>query len=297
MRIAAGEAVREDTPTGAVDLADSWDGSYEPFTLEPEYGALNRAFIQTIPLTDGQFVVDIACGIGLMGEMIRERDPSVRLLALDLDADAIAASRARAISHSATCHLRAAAEQLPLTEACAGGVLIGNAIQLFDPIDNAIREARRVVRRDGWLAFNTSFFAGTFVPGTERFYRAWIEEALRLIKLWDHERRTSGHSGIARRRGTVARAFSRPWLRPEEYERKLMDNGFRIESSTLRTVMLSKRSFEAIGSYAGLATVLLSGYPAEIACRALTAAAAPAVATTGQASLPRYWLEVVARPT
>ena len=57
---------------------------------------------------------------------------------------------------------------------------------------------------------------------------------------------------------------------------------------------MNQRSLETVGSYAGLACVLLSGYSVEIACEALEAAAGPAFKVYGSNGVRRLWLEVVA---
>ena len=57
--------------------------------------------------------------------------------------------------------------------------------------------------------------------------------------------------------------------------------------------MLNQRCFETIGAYAGLAKVLLSGYPVKLACEALEKASAPTLVVIGMDEVPRFWLEMV----
>jgi len=97
-----------------------------------------------------------------------------------------------------------------------------------------------------------------------------------------------------RRKGLTRPAFSRPWLSREQYERILSRNGFTIHCAAEREVLLTAQSFQAIGSYAGLASVLLSGYPTDLACEALEKSAGRALASFEMDAIPRNWIEFVA---
>jgi ubiquinone/menaquinone biosynthesis C-methylase UbiE len=193
--------------------------------------------------------------------------------------------------------IQASANCIPITRGVIDAVIIGNAIQLFENKDQVIREVNRVLRPAGILAFNTSFYAGTFVPGTERFYIRWIEEAIRRIKNRHEDSKMKGLGGIPRKKGLAKPAFSSPWLSKGQYARLLESNGFEVKSVVERTVLLTQRSFEKIGSYAGLAEVLLSGYPAQIGCEALAESVGPALAACNLGEVPRYWIEFVAVKT
>ena len=90
-------------------------------------------------------------------------------------------------------------------------------------------------------------------------------------------------------------AFSRPWLSPKQYVGALDQQGFEVETLHERTVPLGRTELEAIGGYAGLAAVLLSGYPVEVAAEALVAGVSPALESLGSDVVPRGWLECLAR--
>jgi len=57
---------------------------------------------------------------------------------------------------------------------------------------------------------------------------------------------------------------------------------------------ISQRGLELVGAYGGLAEVLMSGYPVEVASECLQRAAGRAFERLGIESVPRNWLEVVA---
>jgi len=67
-----------------------------------------------------------------------------------------------------------------------------------------------------------------------------------------------------------------------------------IRSVHERNVQMNQRCFETVGAYAGLAEVLMSGFPVELASEALMAAVEPALKSIGAQEIPRLWLEEAA---
>ena len=269
------------------------DPSFEPFSREPEYIEVNRGLTQGLPIATARTVVDLACGTGALTALVLEeldrarRDGEaqvsariVQVIGVDLSAEALGLARQHlkdaAPGGEQAALLRTSCDRLPLADDTIDAALMGNAIQLFDDKDRLLKEVRRVLRIGGSFAFNTSFYAGAYLPGTQGFYLTWVQEALRYVSGKDSELRRQGKPGIRRRKGLVPRAFSNPWLSPAEYEELLRRNGFEVTRSAVRVVTLTRHSLQAIGGYAGLATVLLSGYPSELACEALQRAAGPA---------------------
>jgi hypothetical protein len=61
--------------------------------------------------------------------------------------------------------------------------------------------------------------------------------------------------------------------------------------------MMTRKSFEAIGAYAGLASVLFSGYPVDLASEALQETAGKALSIVNKKVVPRNWLEITAVKT
>jgi SAM-dependent methyltransferase len=271
------------------------DTSYEPFSREPEYIQVNELFIQSLGLEQHQRVLELACGTGTLLRLIFERRPGIWLGGVDISREALTLSCRYLAEHGLTANLiEASVDKLPIAERSMDIVIMGNAIQLVDDKERLFGEIYRVLQQRGLFAFNTSFYAGTFVPGTERFYVQWLAQASNFIKRRNEELQARGLQGITRRRGLADRAFSHPWLSIQEYEGLLQQYGFAVRSMVERTVMLTQRSFEAIGAYAGLARVLLSGYPIALACEALAKASGPALAAANMDAVPRYWLEMVA---
>ena len=84
-------------------------------------------------------------------------------------------------------------------------------------------------------------------------------------------------------------------LSPEQWQELLNRYHLEIIQDKRRTVMLTQRSLETIGAYAGFAEVALSGYPVEMASEALQEASGIVFENLGITEIPRLWLEIVAR--
>jgi ubiquinone/menaquinone biosynthesis C-methylase UbiE len=276
------------------------DTSYEPFSREPEYIELNRLFIRDLTLRPGSTVLDLACGTGtLSGLILAELGGRVRIVGVDLSRRSLLLARADLDAActggsmpATTILVEGSADCLPVSSDSVDAVVMGNAIHYFHDPDHLFREIRRVLRPGGLFAFNTSFYAGTFVPGTEKFYEEWLKEAVKYLRGRDGEARRGGGPGIRRTRGQAPPAFSRRWQSPEEYLNALGRHGFGARSVNYRTVEMTQRAFETVGAYEGLAAVLLSGFPAAIASEALTRSVETALASVGLRAVPRHWLEV-----
>lgn len=270
--------------------------SYEPFSERPEYLALNRDFVGGILLGPRDRVLDLACGTGLLSEEVLRRCPDASVVALDLSAESLALARRRLArwGRGRVRFLEASADRVPVPDGSFDLVVMGNAIHNLPDLRGLAREVHRLLDEGGRFAFSTSFYAGTFAPGTEKFYLRWMKEALAHVEREDRRLREAGLAGVPRRRGTPPRSATRPWLTPDAYREVLESEGFCVLATGERAVRLSKASFEAVGSYAGLAEVLLSGFPVEIACRALRESVVPALEACGLPRVPRLWLEMEA---
>jgi SAM-dependent methyltransferase len=283
------------------------DTSYEPFSREPEYIGANRAFIAGLELDRVRQVLDLACGTLTMTDLLLDRlveredqhgGEQARIFGLDLSRESLTLGRrfladtGRRDRLERVALVEGTAVALPFPAGRFDLVMMGNAIQLVPDLEAMLREIHRVLRPGGVFAFNTSFYAGTYCPGTEHVYVRWVQESLEYVLRKDRALRAAGLPGIKRQRGTGAPAFSKPWLSSQEYQDALAAAGLNLIRVHERTVMLNQRSFETIGAYAGLARVLLSGYPVQLACEALDRAAGATLAAVGMTEVPRYWLEV-----
>jgi ubiquinone/menaquinone biosynthesis C-methylase UbiE len=289
------------------------DTSYEPFSREPEYINGNRDFIQEIPFSDAKRVLDLACGTGTISELILEVNPNITIVGLDLSRESLTLGLKDFLAKGLTvrngfvisCDIQGAkpklaliegtADCLPFKDNWADIVFMGHAIHNLPDLDLLLEEIRRVLIPDGLFAFNSSFYAGSQAPGTDHFYQFWWKFAVSYILEKDAELKKRGLPGIPRKRGTSPKA--RPWLSKEDWTQLLYRHGFEINTLNERQIMMTQSNFETVGSYSGLARVMISGYPEELASEALKFAVVPAFEAVGLEQVPRLWLEMSARKT
>jgi ubiquinone/menaquinone biosynthesis C-methylase UbiE len=312
---------------GAQELMDNagtktgmLDTSYDPFSREPSYVELNRKFVRSLGLGGspdvrgtgpgagttgpggGLRIFDLACGTGTLIELaLDEIGGAASIVGLDLSKASLAHARRRLfegpgarLRQASVRLVNASADRLPVFAESADVVLMGNAIHYFKEQGPLLDEIRRVLRAGGLFAFNTSFYAGTFLPGTERFYEEWVKEAVKYVLRRDAEERRQGRPGLTRTRGRGDAPFARRWPSPDEYAAALERHGFTIRSVNQRTATMTRSSFEAIGAYEGCAAALLSGFPVALASEALARSVAPVLEAAGRQTVPRQWLEVAA---
>ena len=74
----------------------------------------------------------------------------------------------------------------------------------------------------------------------------------------------------------------------------LEDAGFTVARANHRPVPISREGLALVGAYGGLAEVLMSGYPMDIASTRLQLAAGRAFDRLGITEVPRNWLEMAA---
>jgi ubiquinone/menaquinone biosynthesis C-methylase UbiE len=284
--------------------------TYEPYSNDPHYLAANREYLGELDLRGAQRVLDLACGTGTLTGILLELHPGLSVVGLDLSYEGLVIARANCVEtgvfrrleshgpagvgHAQVTFLNGSADELPLADACVDAVIMGHSIHLLPDEDRLLAAIARVLRPGGVFSFATSFYAGTFVEGTEHVYHDWTARALAYIRAKDQELKRQGLPGVKRVRGSVPGAFSKPWPTPEEWEERLARHGFGGIKRNIRTTILTQRSFEAIGAYGGFAKVILSGYPVEIGCEALQACAGPTFEAEGIRELERYWLEIAA---
>jgi len=283
--------------------------SYEAHSAEPEYIETNRGLIRSLDFSGVDRLLDLACGTGLLSDLVLEGRPGITICGLDLDRQQLQLTEERfrekglyagnGVSGKAAgvptfMLVEGSADTLPFASDAMDAVLMGNSIHNLPDRDRLVGEIRRVLRPGGLFAFNSAFYAGTYVPGTEKFHQAWVKEALLYVMNRDRELRAKGEPGLKRKRGTVSRASARRWLLPKEWKDILEANGLRVSRIHEREVQMTSRSYETVGSYGGFASLVLAGYPVELACEALQAAVQPALDQTGFTTVPARWLEMTA---
>jgi ubiquinone/menaquinone biosynthesis C-methylase UbiE len=284
--------------------------TYEPFSREPEYVEANRGFVGLVNLAHVRRFLDLACGTGAVGQLLLQAAPTAQLNGIDLDPVQIdlATKEFRELGHEVrrgtalTDELVngkgivtlavGSADELPFPDASFDCVTIANAIHMMPDKDRFLEAVSRVLKPGGLFGFNTAFYAGSYPPGTERHMIHWLREATLFIDRLNEQLVAEGKKPIKKQHGTTRAAFQNRWNSPQEWREKLEARGFAIQTVNERVVMFDERCIAAVGAYGGLAEVLMSGYPVEVAAMALQAAAGPSLAAMNVTAVPRNWLEV-----
>lgn len=289
--------------------------TYSRHSQDHAYTTASQAFLDRQPLGHVQRCLDIACGDGAVSQMLLERAPQASLMGLDIDPVQIRLATERfvklgyAVRHDpeaaaewvpgkpSVIFAQAAFEDTPAPDAGFDCITVTNAIHLVPDKESFVAAVARRLLPGGMFGFNTVFYAGTICDGTHEFYTEWLKAALGYVETLSERRLAQGQPGIRRVRAQGRRAFQNVWLSPADWCALLSSHGIATHDVHERELELDAEFFASAGSYAGLAEVLLSGYPVEIAAEALGATAAEAMATVHRATVPRRWLEVWAAKT
>jgi len=276
----------------AVEVDDTF--SYEPFTQHAFYTAINQALVQQAfahlpPLSPKRplRVVDLACGTGMITQLVRQelckQGRTAEIIAVDRSADALQCAAERLEGAPVTfvqgnlAELEGMVEQADLIFFC-------NAIHLVAGKETLLHQVARFLVPGGILACNTTFFDGAYVEGTERCYRLSIRRALEFLR--------REYSGIRPSRQEHATAMH--WLTPDDYSTLLEEAGFRRLRCALQQGDLSLQAWQDIGSYAGFIEGALPGIPLHLGALALRVAAERVFSELELAAIPRNWLQIIA---
>ena len=288
------------------------NSTYEPYSQEPEYVDANRGLLQTLSLDSVHRVLDLACGTGLLSDLLLEMHPGIAINGIDLSAESLnigrkmftdkgilaadqAALDAAADAHeSAVLMTEGSADELNFAPDTFDLAMMGNAIHLMPDKPKFAEAVARVLKPGASFVFNSVFFTGTFADGTEKLYSEWMKEAFVLLMKKNTERVAAGEKPFARQRGLHGKAFDKGWMTPEEWCGLLEDAGFTIKRTFKRPVAITARGLQLVGAYGGLAEVLMSGYPVDIASECLQEASPIAFNKLGLSEVERYWLEIEA---
>ena len=282
--------------------------SFEWFSSLPNYRAANReqleAFLSDLKLPGPWQGVDVACGVGLMSELCHEIAGKIggflqRTVCVDLDRQALDIAREKLARYPSN-FLQAVGEHLPLRDSVGSFLVLGNGIHMFSAEQKMglFREAFRVLRSGASIFFNSAFYDGTVVEGTEGFYYENVRGAVRkILRMRPRPEELSGQKAEAARH-----------LTPEEYVALVRRAGFEDVAYHEVPVNMDQELWEAISAYGPYAQGALHyKYTAEVACPAMREAVKdifedprfdekfPGMRDGEQRVIPRNWLWVTAR--
>jgi ubiquinone/menaquinone biosynthesis C-methylase UbiE len=271
---------------------DGRDYTFEAFAQHDFYRVVNEHLVdatlrarrepQQSPI---HRALDLACGTGavtqLLVERVRRFREPVEVIAVDPSESAL--EKARRLVGSAARFVRGTAQAFSGVVSGVDVILFCNAIHLLPEKEKVIKEARTALNGQGVLGFNTSFFAGCYAPGTEKFYKLWMLRALQMLKQ---------ESGLRPDRSKVE---AMRWLTEDNYRDLLQRNGFVVEEMKTEEARLTCRSWQDISHYSEFASGALPGVPVDVAIPILERSVAQAYGELDVTEIPRNWLQVVAR--
>jgi ubiquinone/menaquinone biosynthesis C-methylase UbiE len=291
------------------------DTTYKRFAHDPAYVEANAAFVARLPLASVARILDLCGGTGAVGQLMLASAPQASLHAIDLDPVQIGLAaenyaqlgygvrrvedvRTAGPGPARTVSLTVgSAEDLPFPEGSFDCVMIANAIHLIADKDSLVSSISRVLEPGGIFAFSSGFYAGCWPPVTQQVYYEWLKEATAWIARYSAERVAAGEAPVRRVRGKsmlAPVAYQNRWLTPDEWRELLAAKGFEVRDLHERAVMFDHDSLASVGAYSGLAEAQLSGYPVELASRALASTAGLALASANVTSVQHNWIEICA---
>jgi ubiquinone/menaquinone biosynthesis C-methylase UbiE len=274
--------------------------TFEPFAAHSFYTDINRALVKHTlkhlierPAGTALTIVDMACGTGAVTRLIAEemarqgRLEQTRLIGVDPSAEAL--RRAKKGMDETGLHVQAdfiqgEAEDLPKLVQNADAAFFCNAIHLVPDKLAAFRQMASILAPGGIFGCNSAFYTGTYVPGTERFYRLWTRRAIGWLR--------QEHPDVHPSREEKAMAMQ--WITPQEYINLLNQSGFPTVETEKDNVSISLDGWRDLGQYWLFIEGALPGIPLAYGAEALGKAVYEAGQELGITEVLRTWLQIIA---
>ncbi len=275
--------------------------TFEPFASHAFYTEINRSLVRHAlaplappPPNATLTIVDMACGTGavtrLIAEEVTRQGRQAHIIGVDPSAEALRRAhkgmqemQVEAMGVKAD-FVQGEAADLPNLVHDADAAFFCNAIHLLPDKLAAFRLMASILAPGGIFACNTSFYEGTYVEGTERFYRLWTSRAVRLLRKEHPEVHLSRE----------AKAMARQWLDPVEYVNLLKHGGFSHANTTLECGHVTVDGWRDLSQYWLFIEGALPGVPLPLGSAALVSALCQVTQELGITEIPRNWLQIVA---
>ncbi|MDR7555531.1 MAG: class I SAM-dependent methyltransferase [Armatimonadota bacterium] len=281
METQTGHEISRAAPNG--DEGDRF--SFAKFAAHPFFREVNEWLVARARIRPGSDVVDLGCGPGAVTEIILRHmgtPPAGRVYAVDPSASALRLAAQR-IQSAIVRFIQGTAERIASLVPQVDTVVFCNAIHLVPDKAQVVGAVSKIVRPGGVFAFNTSFFEGAYPAETYRFYKLWVLRAVRWLK-------EQGHT-VAR--GVKATAMQ--WLSPDEYRALLAAHGFGETEIAFQEKRLTCQAWEDISEFSLFIEGALPGVPLDLGAEALKVGVRQAFRELGLQSVPRIWLQAIAR--
>jgi ubiquinone/menaquinone biosynthesis C-methylase UbiE len=281
---------------GLMETDETNKFTFEAFAAHPFYTDVNRALVQQAlahlssrPADEPLTIVDMACGTGaitrLVAQEMDQQGRQVHLVGVDPSAEALRRARKSMEEMGAKAEfIQGETEDLPSIVHDVDVAFFCNAIHLVPDKLAAFRQMMSILLPGGIFACNSAFYEGTYVEGTERFYRLWTRRAVGWLRQEHPEVHLSRE----------AKAVAMQWLGPEEYIDLLKQAGFKTVETTSQDVFISLDAWRDLGQYWLFIEGALPGIPLALAASALEQAVYQAGQELGLAEVARTWLQIIA---
>ena len=270
--------------------------TFEAFAAQPFYTEINRSLVHqalkslaTRPANATLTIVDMACGTGavtrLIAQEMERQKRQARIIGVDPSAEALRrAQKGMDVMGARAEFIQGEAKDLPYIVQNADAAFFCNAIHLLPDKLAAFRLMASILAPGGIFACNSGFYDGTYVEGTERFYRLWTSRAVRWLRKEHPEVHLSRE----------AKAMAMQWLNADEYINQLKQGGFARVEAFHEVGCISLDAWRDLGQYWLFIEGALPGVPLPLGAAALEAAVYQAGQELDLTEIPRNWLQLIA---
>jgi ubiquinone/menaquinone biosynthesis C-methylase UbiE len=296
--------LKESAPMSLIETEQTNQFTFEAFAAHKFYAEINRSLVRhafasltTRPPNALLTIVDMACGTGAVTRLIAEelatQGRQAHIIGVDPSAEALSRAqkgmeetRTKGIEMKVDFYQGETAD-LPNLVQNADAAFFCNAIHLLPNKLSAFRLMASILAPDGVLACNSAFYNGTYVQGTERFYRLWTRRAVGWLRKEHPEVQLSRES----------KAVAMQQLDREGYISLLKEGGFGHVEAVEEQAIMTLDSYRDIGHYWLFIEGALPGVPLALGAEALGTSVYQAGEELGLTEVPRNWLQLVAHKT
>ena len=282
---------------GLIETDETNQFNFEAFASHQFYTDVNRSLVRKAltsiskhPSNTQLKIVDMACGTGaitrLIAEELSNRKQQADIIGIDPSTEALRHAQkgmeelqAKGIEMNAS-FIKGESSDLPTIVQNADAVFFCNAIHLLPDKLDAFKLVASILAAHGIFACNSAFYDGTYVEGTERFYRLWTRRAVGWLRKEHPEVHLSRE----------AKAMAMQQLDREGYICLLKEGGFSRIDATEEEAMMTMDSYRDIGHYWLFIEGALPGIPLALGAEALGISAYQAGEELGLEEVPRNWL-------
>jgi ubiquinone/menaquinone biosynthesis C-methylase UbiE len=286
---------------GLIETEETNKFTFEAFASHKFYTEVNRSLVRhaltcisKYPPNNQLTIVDMACGTGavtrLIAEELSRQERQAFIIGIDPSAEALRRAQkgmkelqARGIEMKAN-FIQGETSDLPKFVQNADAVFFCNAIHLLPDKLSAFKLISSILAPNGIFACNSAFYNGTYVEGTERFYRLWTRRAVGWL------RREHPEAHLSRE----VKAMAMQQLDREGYIYLLKKGSFYRIDATEKQAMMTMDSYRDIGQYWLFIEGALPGIPLALGAEALGISAYEAGEELGLKEVPRNWLQIIA---